>query len=690
MGFLFGIPSKLIKRITEIEIDTHYYDKDVVPSNQDLFTYSISRFGVKDEATITGFKSSGVTSAVIPYRIKFGDDTSNMYANVTKLDKAAFKNYKSIASITIPNTIHEIPNELFSGCSSLDVVNIPKSVKKIGDNAFANCIELDSLFIPSNVKEISNNAFSGCSSLHIICYKGTKAETFAKENNIPYSLISYTLDDDIKENSPNLVTSGVIWNHIQNLSNRITTHINDILNPHKTTKAQVGLSEVDNTSDKDKPLSDAAIAEFEKTNSNLLDHIDDKNNPHDVTKTQVGLSNVDNTSDLDKPLSTATIDEFNKTNKNISDHINNTLNPHDDSTFNNSSLVGNTSIEQGTLNTVIESNNNSLVNLKYLKDAIDDIDITNNDSNLADGYQKQYDSSLETDNKTVVGAINEINHTVNTVCGKLVAGWNTVSLNMLYPINWTFLNKPYCYTDDGLDVDYRIKDLSLVENDMNAFNIYVPIDCNYTLSTTNNNFISGIPIDYLIFKYYYTGADGKDLDTVTELTNSWDISRNTIGYGHRPNEPITDNNGVTLIQFSGDNRGGGDGAENLYYECVYFDIKHLQEHIPNEDVEIILYGAWCDYVLHGHINISLECYANDTTPEVIDLGDTLSLRVNGVELDKTYENNSTMECNIVSTLNKDSSAHTNYKSKYTPVFKLIFHKTIQGSNHRTISIQPLS
>ena len=37
-------------------------------------------------------------------------------------------------------------------------------------------------------------------------------------------------------------------------------------------------------------------------------HIADKNNPHEVTKAQVGLGNVDNTSDLDKPLSNATID----------------------------------------------------------------------------------------------------------------------------------------------------------------------------------------------------------------------------------------------------------------------------------------------------------------------------------------------------------------------------------------------
>jgi len=40
--------------------------------------------------------------------------------------------------------------------------------------------------------------------------------------------------------------------------------------------------------------------------SDLTSHTGNTNNPHNVTKTQVGLENVDNTSDLDKPISTAT------------------------------------------------------------------------------------------------------------------------------------------------------------------------------------------------------------------------------------------------------------------------------------------------------------------------------------------------------------------------------------------------
>ena len=45
---------------------------------------------------------------------------------------------------------------------------------------------------------------------------------------------------------------------------------------------------------------------YEPKNSNIQGHISNTTNPHNVTKGQVGLSNVDNTSDVNKPISIAT------------------------------------------------------------------------------------------------------------------------------------------------------------------------------------------------------------------------------------------------------------------------------------------------------------------------------------------------------------------------------------------------
>ena len=75
----------------------------------------------------------------------------------------------------------------------------------------------------------------------------------------------------------------------------------------------------------------------------LHDHIVDQNNPHNVTKDQVGLGNVDNTSDKDKPVSDATkqiIDELEDKVNNYKDAIDNyTINGYKIS--NNPTLDGN-------------------------------------------------------------------------------------------------------------------------------------------------------------------------------------------------------------------------------------------------------------------------------------------------------------------------------------------------------------
>ena len=54
-----------------------------------------------------------------------------------------------------------------------------------------------------------------------------------------------------------------------------------------------------------------------------LDHISNTANPHNVTAEQIGLGNVDNTSDLDKPISNATQEALNSLNNNINEHIEN-------------------------------------------------------------------------------------------------------------------------------------------------------------------------------------------------------------------------------------------------------------------------------------------------------------------------------------------------------------------------------
>jgi hypothetical protein len=79
-----------------------------------------------------------------------------------------------------------------------------------------------------------------------------------------------------------------------------------ITTPTGIVKADVGLDQVDNSSDVDKPVSIAQATAIAVVQSNIDTHEANTSNPHAVTKSQVGLGSVDNTSDAGKPISTAT------------------------------------------------------------------------------------------------------------------------------------------------------------------------------------------------------------------------------------------------------------------------------------------------------------------------------------------------------------------------------------------------
>lgn len=105
--------------------------------------------------------------------------------SVTKIERFAFSDCSSLKSIDIPYGVFEIGdyafsghrvlayidianrkvNERFIGCKSLASVSIPDSVTKIGRCAFDGCCNLRCINIPNSVKKIEKDAFSGCKKL---------------------------------------------------------------------------------------------------------------------------------------------------------------------------------------------------------------------------------------------------------------------------------------------------------------------------------------------------------------------------------------------------------------------------------------------------------------------------------------------------------------------------------------------
>ena len=95
---------------------------------------------------------------------------------------------------------------------------------------------------------------------------------------------------------------------------KVDTHVARIDNPHSVTKTQVGLSNVDNTSDVNKPISTSTQNALDQKQNVLVSGTNIKTiegqsivgpGNIDLSKNDVGLSNVDNTADSAKVVNSA-------------------------------------------------------------------------------------------------------------------------------------------------------------------------------------------------------------------------------------------------------------------------------------------------------------------------------------------------------------------------------------------------
>ena len=131
-------------------------------------------------------------------------------------------------------------------------------------------------------------------------YPGDKGKaTTDKLNRIPDKLITDTVN--VNQSTTEAVLNFTTYRQEAQQVGRNTLTITS------ATISQAGLM---SSSDKTKldGLKDQAgiTSDIDAVQTNLETHINNKSNPHEVTKDQVGLGNVDDTSDANKPISTAT------------------------------------------------------------------------------------------------------------------------------------------------------------------------------------------------------------------------------------------------------------------------------------------------------------------------------------------------------------------------------------------------
>lgn len=135
--------------------------------------------------------------------------------SVTTLGESAFLYCYALEEATLSDKLETIPNSLFSGCSALKTIHLPKNLKTIGVDAFNGCRMLEKAELPASANRIGDGAFHGCEALRLVtipandvrlqsspfdynyngllqigCMKGSEAETYAQDYDIPFYFLN--------------------------------------------------------------------------------------------------------------------------------------------------------------------------------------------------------------------------------------------------------------------------------------------------------------------------------------------------------------------------------------------------------------------------------------------------------------------------------------------------------------------
>lgn len=119
-----------------------------------------------DKSTGKITKYDGESKNVVIPRYMSLNNTSdkNDVVRITGITSAAFAGRTDLESVTLPDTVTEIPDKAFAGCTALESVTGGK-IEKIGEGAFKDCNKLKDYEIKATVTSVGKNAFKNVSKI---------------------------------------------------------------------------------------------------------------------------------------------------------------------------------------------------------------------------------------------------------------------------------------------------------------------------------------------------------------------------------------------------------------------------------------------------------------------------------------------------------------------------------------------
>ncbi|MCD8390597.1 MAG: leucine-rich repeat domain-containing protein [Firmicutes bacterium] len=102
-----------------------------------------------------------------------------------------------MTNITIPDSVEDIGNGAFVGCSNLTSVDLGNGITTINTGTFNFCASLKEVVIPDTVKSIGYKAFSSCSNLENVTIPCGVTKIYAHAFSACEALTSVTIPDSV-------------------------------------------------------------------------------------------------------------------------------------------------------------------------------------------------------------------------------------------------------------------------------------------------------------------------------------------------------------------------------------------------------------------------------------------------------------------------------------------------------------
>ena len=264
-------------------------------------SYSINYIIFGDELSIIN------NEGVIDTEISCNSKKVIVCGDITAIEEGGFENYTNLEEIYLPESIERIEYDAFRGDSKLKEITIPSKVPKIENHTFDNCSELTTMTIKNPNIELAKKGMP-MNLKTIYGFKGSTAETYAKENGIDFISIDLDYENNDGETETSATTTGTNSDGTTGVTDSTTETSSDVSTGTTETKSNISTGatesgELETSTTKDNTsVKPTVTTENRTSNISTTENIESQTTP-EITTTD---KNVEPTESQTTPVVTTT------------------------------------------------------------------------------------------------------------------------------------------------------------------------------------------------------------------------------------------------------------------------------------------------------------------------------------------------------------------------------------------------